>query len=331
MTAVACGGFALGMYVSFKDQIDSLLGLQPQPTPKETAKTSATPASIPNTSNNPDQVVTPDSIDTSLPNPSMLTMDGSVTMVKLIKLLRNSYTQMNPNMPTTYGLDTKGQPRSREDVRPSGSDKGLKNLLEGKVLMVAISRPLKSEEVTSGIKAIPIARDAVAVVVGKTNAFQGSLTKAQLRDIYTGKITNWQEVGGANLPIKVYNRSFDGGTREFFQDEVLLGERFAADSADFKTWERDETTAVLRVLGTNGIYYTTVSQAENQEIIRIVPIDGVSPDNKKAILDRTYPIARYVYLAIPKQTSPAVKQFIDFTLSPEGQRIVERADFIRLN
>lgn len=253
-----------------------------------------------------------------------------MTMVKLIKLLRNGYAQVNPSIPTTYGLDPTGRPKSGEDVRPSGSDKGLKNLIEGKVLLVSLSRPLKPEEAQAGVRAIPIARDAVAVVVGKANSFQGGLTKSQLRDIYLGRITNWEEVGGANLPIKVYNRSLDSGTRDFFQDEVLLGEKFAADGTNFKTWERDETTAVLRVLGNNGIYYTTVSQAEHQEIIRIVSIDGVSPENESAILDRTYPIARYVYLAIPKQTSPAVKQFVDFALSLEGQRIIEQADFVRL-
>jgi phosphate transport system substrate-binding protein len=320
----AGGGLAIGSYVIFKKQIDPLFGLKP--TPEET---SATPPSIASASSNPEQGVTLESIETSLPNPQVLTMDGSVTMVKLMKLLRNGYSQVNPNLPTTYGLDAKGQPRSGEDVRPSGSDKGLKNLIEGKVLMVAISRPLKSEEVKADIKAIPIARDAVAVVVGKANLFQGGLSKSQLRDIYIGRITNWQEVGGANLPIKVYNRSRDSGTRDFFQDEVLLGEKFAADSANFMNWQQDETTAVLRVLGNDGIYYTTVSQANRQEIIRIVPIDGVSPENQKTIGDRTYPIARYIYLALPKQTSLAVKQFVDFTLSPEGQRIIEQAEFIR--
>ena len=87
---------------------------------------------------------------------------------------------------------------------------------------------------------------------------------------------------------------------------------------------------MLRVLGNNGIYYTTISQAERQEIIRIVPIDGINPDNKQSILDRTYPLVRFVYLAIPKQTSPAVKKFVEFALSAEGQRIVEQAEFIRL-
>lgn len=313
-TTATCGGLAIAGYTVFKDTIDPLIGVKPTPT----AETSSNPS-----------LGSTESIDTSLPNPQVLTMDGSVTMVRLIKLLRNGYAQINPNVPTTYGLDAVGKPKSGEDVRPSGSDQGLKNLIEGKVLLAGLSRPLKPEEAEAGVKAIPIARDAVAIVVGKNNPFQGGLTKAQLRDIYTGKITNWAQVGGANLPIKVYNRSIDSGTRGFFQDEVLVDAKFAADGANFKTWERDETTAVLRILGDNGIYYTTVSQAEGQEMIRIVPIDGISPENRKNIIDRTYPIVRFVYLAIPKQSSPVVKEFIDFALSQEGQKIVEQADFIR--
>lgn len=196
--------------------------------------------------------------------------------------------------------------------------------------MVATSRALKPDEAKAGIKVIPIARDAIAIVVGSDNPFQGSLSKNQLRDIYTGKITNWSEVGGANLPIKVYNRSSDSGTQGFFKDDVLLDAKYAPDGENFKTWERDETTAVLRVLGNNGIYYTTVSQTVRQDTIRVVPIDGISPENRKAILDRTYPIIRDVYLAVPKQASPAVKQFVEFALSSDGQRIVEQAEFIRL-
>jgi phosphate transport system substrate-binding protein len=257
------------------------------------------------------------SIDTSLPNPKVLTMDGSVTMVKMIKLLRKGYTQVNPNMLTTYGFAPNGQPQDGDDVRPTGSGSGLKNLINGRVLIAATSRPLKPDEAKAGIKAIPIARDAIAVVVGKDNPFQGSLTKNQLRDIYTGKITNWSEVGGANLPIKVFNRSPDSGTQGFFKDDVLLDAKFAPEGANFKTWERDEATAVLRVLGNDGIYYTTISQAEKQPTIRVVPIDGINPENREAILNRTYPLVRFVYLAIPKQTSPPASNLSSLPFLPK--------------
>ena len=87
------------------------------------------------------------------------------------------------------------------------------------------------------IQLIPIAKDALAIVVGINNPYIGGLTLDQLKDIYQGKITNWSEVGGADLPIKVINRSPKSGSYNLFQDVVLLGESFAPDSANFITYK----------------------------------------------------------------------------------------------
>jgi|GEM_PF-729617 len=275
------------------------------------------------------------SLDVSIPDEDkkLLTIDGSATMVTLMKKLRNEYEQANPNKPTSYGLDVFGSPQTGPDVRPSGSDAGLKNLIDGKILMAATSRPLKIEEVQREIIAVPIARDAVVIMLGKDNPFKGNLSKEQLRDIYLGKITNWSDVGSPkNLTIKVYNRNKASGTRDFFKNVVLLGAEFGYDGPNFTTWEFDETTAVVRKLGNDGIYYANISQAEQQkgEFVRIVSIDGINPEDKQTLLNGTYPLGRTVYLAAPKRTTPAVKQFIEFVLSPTGQRIVENAEFIRL-
>lgn len=260
-------------------------------------------------------------LDTSRPNPDVLTLDGSVTMVTIIKQLQLAYTQINPSIPTTYGLP---------DGRPNGTNAGIQNLMNGRVLIAASSRPLKSEEIQAGLKGIAIARDALAVVVGANNPYQGELTLEQLKQIFQGQITNWSEVGGPDLPIRVINRSPDSGTQSFFQDVVLLGQSFAPNSQNFITLERDETTPMLRALGNNGIGYTTVSQVENQQTVRIVTIDGISPTDRDAIRNGTYPISRVVYLVVPQRTSPAVQEFIDMTLSPRGQQIVQRVGFIPL-
>jgi phosphate transport system substrate-binding protein len=177
---------------------------------------------------------------------------------------------------------------------------------------------------------VAIARDAVAVIVGVNNPFQGGLTQDQLRQIYQGKITNWSQVGGSNVPIKVINRAVGSGTRDFFQSTVLLEQPFAPDSANFFTFPQDETTGIIRMLNTDGISYATVSQTENQQLVRVVPIDGISPKDKTTIQDGKYPLSRSVYLAIRKQNSPAVKQFIDLALSPQGQQIAEQSGFIPL-
>jgi phosphate transport system substrate-binding protein len=258
-------------------------------------------------------------IDASLPNPKVLTMDGSTTMVALVQRLRNVYGELNPNMPTTYG-----QP----DGRPNGSNKGLEALLNRSVVLAATSRPLNPKEAEAGIQVVAIAHDSLAVVVGVDSSFKGGLTLAQLRQIYQGKITNWSEVGGANIPIRVINRAYSSGTHDMFKRLVLLGQDFAPNSADFITWPRDETTDVIRSLGKDGIYYSTVSQLEQQELVRLVTIDGFSATDPAAVQSGKYPMSRNVYLAFPQPTSPAVKAFIDLALSPKGQQTLMQSGFM---
>lgn len=260
-------------------------------------------------------------LDTSLPNPDVLTIDGSVTMVALMKQLQLAYTQVNPSLPTTYGVP---------DGRPNGTNAGIQNLIQGEVWMAASSRPLKSEETSAGLQGVPIARDALAVVVSIDNPYKGGLTLDQVKQIFQGQITNWAEVGGPEAPIRVINRSANSGTRTFFQDVVLLGQPFAPDGENFQTVSQDETTPILRALGENGIGYSTVQQVENQQTVRVIPINDISPTDRDAVRTGNYPISRIVYLAVKQQTSPAVQQFIEMTLSSQGQQIVERIGFIPL-
>jgi phosphate transport system substrate-binding protein len=315
LTLLVTGGLAGGGYWYFQKSANES---KSNVTPVATSVGTQTPATTPPTPANPNPTSAP-SFDTSQPNPAVLEMDGSTTMVALVRDLRNAYAQVNPNIPTTFGVP---------DGSPSGSSKGIQNLISNSVAIAATSSPLKPSEAQAGIQLVPIAKDAVAVVVGVNNPFKGSLTLAQLRDIYTGNITNWQQVGGPNLPIKVINRATASGTRDLFQNVVLKGQAFAPDGSNFKTWPQDETTAILRTLGDNGISYATVSQVEKQEITRIVEIDGFAPTDDVAIKAGKYPITRNLFLAVRKQSSPAVKQFIDLALSPQGQQIVKNLGFI---
>ena len=268
---------------------------------------------------NPDLSVS--QIETSQADPQVLTIDGSVTLVALIKQFQLAYSQVNPALPTTYGVP---------DGKPNGSNQGIQNLLKNEVVMAVSSRPISGSELQAGLHAVPFARDAIAVVVGINNPFQGSLTLAQLKQIYQGEITNWSQVGGTDLPIKVINRSTTSGTSSFFKDAVLFGEAFAPDSADFVTLPRDETTPMLKALENNGIGYTTVAQAVNQQTVRLIPIEGVSPTDETAVKAGKYPLSRVVYLVVPQKTSPAVKQFIDLVLSAQGQQTVQRVGFLPL-
>jgi len=260
-------------------------------------------------------------LETTQPNPAVLEIDGSVTLVALVKQFQYAYTQVNPSLRTSYGVP---------DGKPNGTNVGIRNLLDGKVDMAVSSRPLKPEEYEAGLQSIAIAKDAVAIAVGKDNPYKGGLTSQQLKQIFQGQITNWAEVGGPNLPIKVINRSPDSGSYTLFQEVALLGQSFAPDGANFITVKQDETTPLLRMLGKNGITYSTVQQLEKQLSVRVVPIDGIQPTDPTAIKDGIYPISRVVYLVVPTKTSSAAKQFIDMALAPQGQQIVKRVGFVPL-
>ncbi|MBD2177943.1 phosphate ABC transporter substrate-binding protein [Pseudanabaena sp. FACHB-1998] len=320
LSLLLTAGIAGGGYWFFSQQ--SKQAQIPSPNVSVSPSSPSPSSPSPSVSNNPNPAPpTGLNFDTSLPNPNVLEMDGSTTMVALVKELRNGYSQANPNIPTTFGVP---------DGKPSGSSQGLQNLINGTVAIAASSRPLKAAEAQSGVQLVPIAKDAIAVFVGINNPFKGNLTKDQVRDIYLGKITNWSQVGGSNQPIKVINRATTSGTREAFQDIVLLGQTFSPDNANYITWKQDETTAILRDLGDNGISYATVSQVEKQEIVRIVPIDGVNPMDVGLVKAGKYPLSRNLFLGAKKVTSPAVKQFIEFALSPQGQQIIQKLGFISI-
>lgn len=327
LTLLITAGLAGGGYWFFtKNNPSGLQGLVTTGTATPNVTPTPLSSNTPNNPNTPNSPTTPVSaatavLVTSQPNPNVLNMDGSVTMVALVKQLQRAYSQVNLNLPTTYGVP---------DGRPNGTNKGLSGLSNGTVAIAASSRPLKAQEIQSGLVGVPVARDALAVVVGIDNPYKGDLSLEQLRGIFQGKITNWSQVGGANQPIKVINRAADSGTQTFFRDAVLLGSDFAPDSQNFITLPRDETTSMLRALGNNGIGYSTVQQVANQRTVRMVAINGVLPTDISATRSGVYPISRVVLLVTKKETSPAAREFIDLALSPTGQQIVQQVGFIPL-
>ena len=317
-----CGGIVF-LIISGSTVFGNLInGISNTPTPT----ISSTPNNLPSTAANrinETNISNLNSLDTSLSNLSVLEMDGSTTMVALIEKWRKAYKQVN----TSYGVP---------NDKPTGSSGGLQNLINGVVEIAATSRKLNAKEEDLGLQSFQIGRDAIGVVVGINNPFRGNLTKAQLRDIYLGKIDNWSQVGGTNRPIKVINRFNKSGTRDDFQDIVLSGQDFGLNVVQ---WDKDETTLVLRHLngeridginddGINGIYYATVTQLKNQPLVRIIAIDGVSPTDNEAVESGNYPIIRDLFLAVKKKTSPAAKQFIELALSPEGQKILKEIEFV---
>ncbi|NJM87777.1 MAG: hypothetical protein HC847_11940 [Hydrococcus sp. RU_2_2] len=115
---------------------------------------------------------------------------------------------------------------------PPGSGSGIKMLLDGQISFVQSSRPLKDKEYEMAfqrgilLQQIPVAIDGIAIAVNPSLNLTG-LTIKQLKDIYRGKITNWSQLGGAELEITPYARSIQSGTTDFFQYNVLGTEKFS--------------------------------------------------------------------------------------------------------
>jgi phosphate transport system substrate-binding protein len=200
-----------------------------------------------------------------------------------------------------------------------GSDKGLEEVARGAIDIAAVSRPLTESERSQGLASSPIVRDAIAIVVGVKNPFAGGLTTAQVKDIFTGKITSWSEVGGSAATIQVINRPPISGTYQSFREEVLQGGEFGTGT-NFQMMERDATTPILRVLGLNGISYATYSQIANQKTVRALAIEGILPS------EPNYPWQRTLYYVYKEPASEAVKAFMSFVSSSGGQEAIFRAN-----
>lgn len=241
---------------------------------------------------------------TQVPAGTKVTIDGSTSMVNVNEALKAQFQQTFPG--TVVQTDAQG------------TDKGVVNLILGKVDLSASSRPLTSQEQSQGLAAVPVTSDTIAVMVGVQNPFSKGLTLAQLRDIFTGKISDWSEVGGPDGTIQVINRPSESGTQQTFAAQVLEGQPFGQGS-NFQTMPRDATTPIIRALGNNGISYATYGQVENQQTAKILPINGFSPDQEN------YPLRRQLFYFYKTPPSPQVEAFLGFTTSPQGQQAIANA------
>lgn len=232
-----------------------------------------------------------------VPMGTTIRINGSTSMVQVNEALKAGFMQKYPG---TIVI-----------ANASGTEVGLRDLLDGKIDLAAVSRPLTPGEQQQGLVSVPVVTDAIAVFVGEYNPFQGSLTQAQVRGIFQGTIQNWSEVGGPNIPIKVINRAPTSGTLEFFQEVVLQGQSFG-NSPNITTLTVDETTPIIRSIGTDAISYATYSQIANQSKVKFVFVDDFSP------ADANYPLRRVLYYVYKAPASPSVQAFLGFIQSPQG-------------
>lgn len=217
-------------------------------------------------------------------------------------------------------------------VTGGGSGVGIAALLDGTTDIAMASRALKMEEKMK-LKAAgkdyvesTIGWDALAVIVNPSNKV-GKLTRQQLEDIFTGKITNWKEVGGADMKIVAYSRESSSGTYEFFKEHVMSKKNFANNVLSMPA-----TGAIIQsVSQTKGaIGYVGLAYVEK----KVKPI-AVAYEPGKYVLpsfanahNGTYPIVRPLYFYYLKSSEALVSPFVKYVLSAKGQAIVKEVGYI---
>ena len=238
---------------------------------------------------------------TSVPSGTTVRIEGSTSMVQINQALKSSFETQFPGTTVT--------------PQAGGSDKGIQSLIAGITDLAAISRPLTSQEQSQGLTAVPVAKDAIAIVVGNNNPFRKGLTNQQVTGIFTGQITNWSDVGGTARTIRVINRPSYSGTHHAFQELVLKGGNFGT-TPNITTLERDATTPLLQALQTDGIGYATYAQVANQQTVRTVAVDGLTPEAAN------YPYQRELYYVYKQPASPQVQALLGYLNSPQGQQAI---------
>jgi len=250
---------------------------------------------------------------------------GSDTMVNLALAWAERYQQLHPEVSLS--------------VTGGGSGTGIAALVNNTVGIANASRKIKQEEINeaeaNGITPVEftVARDAIGIIVNHENPID-ELTLQQLADIFTGRIDNWAELGGQDLEIVRLSRETNSGTHVYFLETVIrLGSKenhdiFSRDtlllpsSEGIITEVRDNPHAI----GYDGLGYITAE-------VKVIAVakDANSPyilPSVDTVNDKSYPIARDLYMYTPGVPSPAVKAYIEWIQSSDGQQLVRELGFV---
>lgn len=250
---------------------------------------------------------------------------GSDTMVNLGQAWAEAYMEKDP--------------QELVAVTGGGSGTGVASLISGTCDIAMSSRTIKGKEIelarAKGFepKEIKVALDGIAIVVNPKNPVS-QLTMGQLADIFTGRITDWKQVGGTGGKIVLLSREVNSGTHVYFKEHVLRKgdsgskEEFAPSALMLPSSQAiaDEVASNPAAIGYYGMGYISAKQKPVS-----VAKDENSPYEQPTmenVIKGVYPISRPLLLFTKGEPQGAVKKFVDFCLSPEGQEIVKKTDFV---
>lgn len=240
-------------------------------------------------------------------------ISGASTIAPLIAEIAKRYERENPGI--------------QIDVQSGGSSRGIAEARSGLADIGMVSRDLKASE--RELTDYPIARDGIAVIVHKSNPIM-NLSKEQVRNIYLGHITNWKELGGADMPITVVNKASGRSTLELFADFMGL------DPADIKAniviGENEQ--GIKTVANSPGaIGYVSIGTAEYSErsgtALKLISLGGQTPSTRN-VADKQYDLSRTLNLVTKEKPRVTVSNFIDYVRSASVKDLVQEQYFVSL-
>ena len=224
-------------------------------------------------------------------------------------------------MSRTLKARFEAQPNTNTEIiiESMDTDAALQQVTTGEADLAAIGRPLTETELAQGWQEVLISREKIAIIVSADNPFQGELTFNQFADIFRGDITNWSSLGGPTAGIRFIDRPTDSDTRVSLSNYTIFKSAPFETGNNAVTLDSDDTAALVRELGTDGIGYAIASQVMGQTEIRVVPMDGVMPDSD------LYPYSQPRIFVYRGQIPTPLQDFIDFSTDGLGQTAVAQA------
>ena len=241
---------------------------------------------------------------------------GSSTVAPVIAELARIYEEKTPGV--------------QIDVETGGSSRGVADALKGAVDFGMASRALKPEEEALGLRAITIAYDGIAIILHKENPVE-QLSDSQIRAIYTGKITNWNEVGGSDGPIVVVNKAQGRSTLELFLEHFSLKPQDIRASSII-----GDNQQGIKLVSKNppAIGYVSIGAAEYEAkqgtSLKLLPLSGVEASITN-VKNGTYPLVRPLNLVAKGELNESATAFIDFATSREALETVRKLYFVPLH
>lgn len=245
---------------------------------------------------------------------SRIQIDGSSTVFPISEAMAEEFMAENPGMQVVVGV--------------SGTGGGFKKFCAGELDITGASRPIKQEEIdacaAAGIEyvEVPVASDALTVVVSQDNTWVDDMTTEQLKMLWEpaaeGAITSWNQIDPSwpDQPITLYGPGTDSGTFDYFTD-TIVGEE-GASRTDYTASEDDNVLVLGVARDANALgYFGFAYYIENQDTLKAVSINGIEP-NAEHVEDGTYsPLSRPIYLYVKKdslENRTEVQEFMEFTL-----------------